>query len=62
MANKKKTADKVVKKKTKKRLTAVEVDDLQQSVVDQVRPDSASDIGGRSGLINTGPVVSYKSE
>jgi len=60
MANKNDAADKVVKKKAKKEISALEVDALQHSAVDHVRADSSSDIIGSSGLINTGPVTNYK--
>ncbi len=60
MANKNDAADKVVKKKAKKHITALEVEALQHSAVDHVRPDSSSDIMGRSEIINTGPVTNYK--
>ncbi len=61
MANKKDATDKVVKKKTKKKISALVVDDLQHSAVGHVRTDSSSDASGSSGL-NSGPVVSYKRE
>lgn len=60
MLNKNDAADKVVKKKAKKKISALKVEALEHSAVDHVRPDSDSDISGSSGLINTGPVVSYK--
>ncbi|MEO7530109.1 MAG: hypothetical protein ABIS69_01820 [Sediminibacterium sp.] len=41
------------KEKATHRLTALEVDVLQHSTVDHLRPDSASDIGGSNGLINS---------
>ncbi len=60
MANKNDAADKVVKKKSKKKISALVVETLEHSAVDHVRADSSSDIMGSSGLINTGPVTSYK--
>lgn len=60
MAKNNNATDKVVKKKAKKKSSAAEVELLQHSIVNNVKVDSASDIGGSSGLINTGPVVSYE--
>ncbi len=60
MVNKNEVADKGVKKKAKKKISALKVDALLHSAVDHVRADSSSDILGSSGLINTGPVANYK--
>ncbi|MEO5645669.1 MAG: hypothetical protein ABIS12_20255 [Bacteroidia bacterium] len=60
MEKKNNAVNKIVKKKAKKKLSALEVEALQHSPVDKVRIDSASDIGGSIGLLNSGPLVSYK--
>jgi hypothetical protein len=53
----------VAKKKKKKHISsALVAASLGRSAVDRMKPHASRDISGSSGLLNSGPFVSYENE
>ena len=53
----------VTKKKKKKHISsALVAASLGRSAVDRMKPHASRDISGSSGLLNSGPFVSYENE
>ena len=53
----------VTKKKKKKHISsALVAASLGRSAVDRMKPHTSRDISGSSGLLNSGPFVSYENE